>query len=80
MTTSTRWQLAHVATLDLPLPPLPDFVPRHVSATRMAAGFGAAAAEARRAVVDEVTRRLAAYKAGAGVRVPFRTHLIRAEH
>ncbi|HWV57417.1 MAG TPA: methyltransferase domain-containing protein [Longimicrobiales bacterium] len=62
--------------LDLEVPRLDDFVPRHVSATPMSAGFDAASVEARRAVVQDVSERLAAYQTGEGVRVPFRTHLV----
>jgi SAM-dependent methyltransferase len=64
--------------LDLDLPPLPEFVPRHVQATPMAPGFNAAPERARRAVVRDVAERLAGYQTETGVRVPFRTHLVRA--
>ena len=52
------------------------FVPRHVSATPMSAGFEAAPEEARRAVVRDVSEQLGAYETGQGIRVPFRTHLV----
>jgi len=63
-----------VRQLDLSLPELTDFVPRHVSATPMAAGFAAAPEAARRAVVDAMSERLASHATAAGVTVPFRTH------
>ena len=63
--------------LDLELPPLPEFVPRHVRATPMAAGFVAAPERARQAVIQDVSERLAGYQTEGGVRVPFRTHLVR---
>jgi ubiquinone/menaquinone biosynthesis C-methylase UbiE len=64
-----------VQQLDLALPPLSGFVPRHISATPMAAGYSAAAPEVREAVVQEVAERLAQFTMETGVRVPFRTHL-----
>ena len=67
-----------VKQLDLRLPVLSDFVPRHVSATPMAAGFNSASPEKRHAVIENVSDKLASYGTGAGVRVPFRTHLVQA--
>jgi SAM-dependent methyltransferase len=69
---ATVWQL------ELELPPLSEFVLRHVSATPMAAGFNAVSEEARQAVVQEMSGKLAAYETGAGVRLPYRTHLVQA--
>jgi SAM-dependent methyltransferase len=65
-----------VKELDLELPRLQDFVPLHVSATPMSTGFFAASAEARRAVVYDMSEDLAPYETGQGIRVPFRTHLV----
>jgi SAM-dependent methyltransferase len=65
------------ATLDLELPPLTEFVPRHVSATPMAAGFGAASEEARQAVIDEIVRAFGSKPEDGPRRVPFRTYLAR---
>ncbi|HHY84965.1 MAG TPA: methyltransferase domain-containing protein [Verrucomicrobia bacterium] len=67
-----------VQQLDLELPPLLDFVPRHISATPMAAGFAAASPEERQAVVQEVSEKFALCASEGGVRIPFRTHLIQA--
>ncbi|HEX6383365.1 MAG TPA: methyltransferase domain-containing protein [Anaerolineae bacterium] len=67
-----------VRQLDLELPQILDFVTRHISATPMAADFNAASAAAQRAVIQEVSGQLAAYKTDAGIRVPFRTHLAKA--
>jgi SAM-dependent methyltransferase len=64
--------------LDLPLPPPAEFIPRHISATPMAAAFDAASPAARNAVITDVTRQLAPFLTGNGARVPFRSHLIRA--
>lgn len=62
--------------LDLELPHPRAFVPRHVSATPMAAGFHGASEEARAAVVRSVSGQLATYEFGEGIRVPFRTHFV----
>lgn len=72
-------QLKNIGTtvrqLDLDLPPLSEFVPLHVSATPMAAGFNAASRPAQQAVMEEVSEGLARYKMDGGVRIPFKTHL-----
>lgn len=67
-----------VKQFDLQLPALADFVPRHVSATPMAAGFNAASPEERQAVIQEVSEKLAAYVSGNEVSVPFGTYLVQA--
>jgi ubiquinone/menaquinone biosynthesis C-methylase UbiE len=68
-----------VCKLDLEIPPLEDFVPRHISATPMAAGYRSASRTARKAVVREVCTRLYKYGAKSGLRLPFRTHLAVAQ-
>lgn len=68
-----------VGQLDLRLPVLNEFIPRHVSATPMAAGFAGALPEVQQAVVGEVVGWLEAYALeDGGVQVPFRAYLIRA--
>jgi ubiquinone/menaquinone biosynthesis C-methylase UbiE len=69
---------AAIEELHLELPEIREFVPRHVSATPLAASFRAAPERARQAVVGEVAERLAPYETGKGIRVPFSTHLVRA--
>lgn len=69
---------ATTVELDLELPELADFVPRHVAATPMAPGFAAASPAQQRAVVAEVASRLDAPASGACPRVPFRTYLVQA--
>lgn len=65
--------------LELSLPPLPLFIPRHVGATPMATAFAAASPAAQQAVIADVARQLASYQTKNGVRVPFRCHLWRAQ-
>lgn len=66
-----------VVQLDLDLPALAEFVPRHISATPMASGYAAAPASAQRAVIDDIAGHLAPYQTSAGVRIPFRSHMAR---
>lgn len=68
-----------VAELNLDLPPLAAFIPRHITATPMSAGFHAAPEAARQTVIEEVTAQLAPYRTPEGARVPFRTHLVLAK-
>lgn len=64
------------APLDLELPPLSEFVPRHISATPMAAGYAGATEDARAAVLRDVTEGMARYGAPASPRIPFRAHVV----
>ena len=66
-----------VVQLDLDLPVLTGFVPRHISATPMATGYAAASAGAQRAVVDEIVGHLAQYQTSTGVCIPFKSHMAR---
>ena len=67
-----------VRQLDIDLPELPEFVPRHISATPMVTGFNAATPMAQQTVIAQVAGQLAPYQNGSGVRVPFRTHIVQA--
>lgn len=67
-----------VAELDLDLPPIAEFVPKHIGATPMGAGYNAASPATQQAILDEMRERLAAYQTETGMRVPFRSHLIQA--
>ena len=60
------------------LPAPDDFVPAHVGATPMGAGFDAATEAARRAVVDAVSEGLGGFRTDDGMRVPFSTHVVTA--
>jgi ubiquinone/menaquinone biosynthesis C-methylase UbiE len=66
-----------IEQLELTLPRLEEFIPRHVSATPMAAGYRAASPLVQQAVIQEVTERLAPYGIGTdtAAHVPFRMHL-----
>lgn len=65
--------------LDLDLPELQNFVPKHISATPMATGFYAATGEKQQAVVSALDQQLANFKTATGVRIPFKTHCILAK-
>jgi ubiquinone/menaquinone biosynthesis C-methylase UbiE len=63
--------------LDVKLPNLNVFVPRHIGATPMAAGYAAAPTASRSAVVTEVRDTLAGLASGDGG-IPFRTYVFSA--
>lgn len=67
---------AEPISLELPAPTV--FVPVHIGATPMAAGYGAAAPEVQASVVAAVAGALARYRHGEGLRVPFTTHVATA--
>ena len=62
--------------LDLPLPNLTEFVPRHITATPMAAGFAAAPESTQHAVIQEVSEKLSNYEVDDYVRIPFASFMI----
>lgn len=67
-----------VQQLDLPLPDLQEFIPRHLSATPLAAGFNAAPPSVQQALIEEMTTRLASYETNGRAQAPFRSHFARA--
>lgn len=67
-----------VAELALDLPPINDFVPKHIHATPMGAGYDAAPLAAQQAILHDLSQQLADYQTDSGMRVPFRSYLIRA--
>lgn len=67
-----------VQSIELDLPAPNTFVPVHIGATPMAAGYRAASPVARASVVQEVAKALLQYQSGEGIRVPFTTHLAMA--
>ncbi len=78
--TGVGFQTVKVAVeqLDLELPRPHEFVPRHVSATPMSAGFHAASETARQLVIEETSEQLAQYVIEGGIGVPFRTRFAMA--
>jgi ubiquinone/menaquinone biosynthesis C-methylase UbiE len=68
-----------VVQRDLSLPALTEFVPRHISATPMAAGYSGASAAAQQAVIRDITDQLTAFQTSEGVQVPFRSYVARAD-
>lgn len=62
--------------LDFPLPPLDEFVPRHISATPMAAGFSQAPDSVQQAVVQDVGKDLTAFSANGRMLIPFRSFMV----
>jgi hypothetical protein len=68
-----------VEQLDLQLPELEHFVPRHISATPMAPGYNAAPLSAQQAVVQDFSESLAHYRIEIGSCIPFKTHFAIAQ-
>ncbi len=66
----------HITQLDLPLPALTEFVPRHIQATPMAAGFNLASEQVQQAVIQEVVEKLGQYEENGRIQIPFRSHMI----
>ncbi len=77
--TSAEFHHVHLTTetLMLPLPPAQQFVPIHIDATPMGAGYRAASAERQAAVVEEVVSAVGEFAIESGLRVPFTTHFVR---
>lgn len=67
-----------VTRLNLHLPPAVEFIPRHIGATPMAAGFSRAPEPLRQRVVDEVAGHLRQYHLNGQMQIPFSSHLIMA--
>ncbi|MCG8352895.1 MAG: hypothetical protein MI924_34455 [Chloroflexales bacterium] len=51
-------------------------MPRHISATPMAAGFSRAPAAVKQTVIREVTERLSHYETNGQARIPLKSHMI----
>ena len=71
-----------VTQLDLTLPALHDFIPRHISATPFAAGFSASPPDTQQALIDEMLKWLEPYidqnDPTQSAKLPFRSYLVRA--
>ena len=65
-----------VAQLNLPLPELTDWVPRHIGATPMAASFRQSALTVQAHVIQDVITELGTYSHNGEVVVPFQSHLL----
>jgi 2-polyprenyl-3-methyl-5-hydroxy-6-metoxy-1,4-benzoquinol methylase len=62
--------------LKLPLPNLVEFVPRHISATPMAAGFDRATKAVQLSIVREVSGQLDRYTMNDRAYISFKSHMI----
>lgn len=67
-----------ITRLDLPLPQLTEFVPRHISATPMAAGFSRAGESMQQSIIQEATEKLSSYETDGQVQIPFKSHMMMA--
>jgi ubiquinone/menaquinone biosynthesis C-methylase UbiE len=68
-----------VAQLNLLLPKLAEFVPHHISATPMAAGYERADEPAQQSIIRDITETLSQYETNGHVQIPFKSHLIMTE-
>lgn len=66
--------------IDIDLPPLREFVPRHVAATPMSAGWSAAAPERREEALRQIESETEGFRSDEGVRVPFWSYFVTAAH
>jgi SAM-dependent methyltransferase len=64
--------------INLDLPPIEDFVARHISATPMAGSFSAAPESMQQDLAKEVAKSLERYKTEAGATVPFQINVGKA--
>jgi ubiquinone/menaquinone biosynthesis C-methylase UbiE len=64
--------------INLDLPPIEDFVARHISATPMAGSFSAAPESTQQDLAKEVAKSLERYKTEAGATVPFQINVGKA--
>lgn len=67
-----------VSEIVLDLPPLPAFVPQHIQATPMGAGYIAASSETRQDIQEQMLEQLQDYVTNLGTSIPFRSYLIQA--
>ncbi|MEO1288641.1 MAG: methyltransferase domain-containing protein, partial [Chloroflexota bacterium] len=66
----------HISTLELELPPIDAFVPRHINATPMSKGYSQASDDTRQAIIQMMSERLADYVTDDGLAVPFCSHIV----
>jgi ubiquinone/menaquinone biosynthesis C-methylase UbiE len=66
----------NVTQLDLPFSDLAEFVPRHISATPMIAGFERASENVQQTVIQEVVDAMSQYRANGRYQIPFKSHMI----
>jgi ubiquinone/menaquinone biosynthesis C-methylase UbiE len=64
--------------LALPFPNLSEFVPRHISATPMVAGFERASVSVQQEVIRDVITAMSRYGVNGRYQIPFKSHLIMA--
>ncbi|KAA3663245.1 MAG: methyltransferase domain-containing protein [Chloroflexi bacterium] len=65
-----------VTQLNLPFSDLASFVPRHISATPMDAGFNQAALTVQQNIIQEIVMKLNRFGENGRIQIPFRSHMI----
>lgn len=71
------WETS-ASEITLNLPPILDFVPRHIRATPMGIGYNATSQTTQQAILDHLSEQLNGYISDSGIHVPFQSYLIRA--
>lgn len=66
--------------IDIDLPPVREFVPRHVAATPMSAGWSAAAPGSREHALEQIESQTEGFRSDEGMRVPFWSYFATAAH
>jgi hypothetical protein len=65
-----------VSELILEMPPLTEFIPLHISATPMAAGFQQATFTIQAAIVQEVIEQIRSNNSNGSNQISFRSYMI----
>lgn len=68
-----------IVEFHVPLPPMTEFVPQHLSATPMGASFQASPKDTQQAILNEMTDTLSEHQTDSGLEIPFCSHLIAAQ-
>ena len=66
--------------IDMGPPSVRDFVPKHVAATGVSAGWSAAAPERREEALLQIERQTERFRSGDGIRAPFWSYFVTAAH
>lgn len=68
----------NVSEIVLNLPSVAEFVPKHIQATPMGAGYKSVSEITQKTILDQVSEELKGYLTNSRIRVPFSSYLIKA--
>ena len=72
----SQQRISTTAQLNLPFPDLATFIPCHISATPMAAGFDKATPNVQQTIIRDIVEQMKPYEKNGRHQIPFRSHLI----